>query len=214
MDYITQIRYSINIDDDSNVLQIEMVNLHQSQPTAECWMLIPRHYDRYAQSLLWKYCLYITLFNNFNHQHNQKRYKKFWSKLFKYIVFLDNVVEVFIHPYLGIPKDEIGNYQCRNFKEYNITEFLLRFHDPQSIKLFHSRCLKNIEQMALKHFEEIAGLKYNYDIDSVPDEDWEVIWAMVEGWYSKPIDIQWITSWVQWEDDSGNIVGHWTSADN
>ncbi|KAI5999282.1 hypothetical protein EDD15DRAFT_2193944 [Pisolithus albus] len=217
MDYITQIRYSITIDDDPDVLKIEMVNLHHSRPTPEHRTLIPERYNKYAQSLFWKYYLYIALYNNFNRRRNQKRYKKFWPTLLKYIVFLDNVVEAFIRPCLDIRRDEIRNYRCTNFEEYNITEFLLGFHDPKSVKFFRSRCPENIERMALEDFnwekllqrlpEEIAGPKYGYDIDSVPDEDWEAIWDAVEGWYSKPIDIQWITSWVQWEDDSGNIVG-------
>ncbi|KAI5989686.1 hypothetical protein EDD15DRAFT_2198375 [Pisolithus albus] len=41
----------------------------------------------------------------------------------------------------------------------------------------------------------------------MPDEDWEAIWDAVEQWYSNQIDSHWVTSWVQWEDDSGNIVG-------
>ncbi|KAI6029947.1 hypothetical protein PISMIDRAFT_12478 [Pisolithus microcarpus 441] len=217
MDYITQIRYSINIDDNPDVLKIEMVNLHQSQPTSEHRTFIPGYYDKYAHYLLWKYYLYISLFKKFNRRRNQKKYKKFWPKLSKYIVFLDNVVEAFIRPCLHIPNDDIANYRSKNFEEYLVTEFLLGFHDPQTIKFFRTRCPKNIEQMDLTDFdwdkhlqrlpEEIAGPKYNYDIDSVPDEDWEEIWDAVEGWYHNQIDIQWVTSWVQWEDDSGNIVG-------
>ncbi|KAI6043187.1 hypothetical protein EDC04DRAFT_2891205 [Pisolithus marmoratus] len=51
------------------------------------------------------------------------------------------------------------------------------------------------------------GTAYNYNIDSVPNTDWGRLWDLVEQWHNRNIDIRWITTWVLWEDDTGNIIG-------
>ncbi|KAI6096127.1 hypothetical protein F5141DRAFT_1067849 [Pisolithus sp. B1] len=217
LDYITQIRYSVHIDDNPDALKIEMINLHHNRPVPEHRTFIPGYYDKYVHYLIWQYYLYIGLVKHFDRRRNQKKYKKFWPTLLKYIVFLDNVVEALIRPCLGISNNEIGDFHCKNFEEYVITELLLGHHDPKSILVFRSRCPINIERMSLTDFDwdeysqrllqEIAGPKYSYDVDEVPEEDWEGLWDAVEGWHKQKLDIKWITSCVPWEDNSGNIVG-------
>ncbi|KAI6038766.1 hypothetical protein EDC04DRAFT_2603688 [Pisolithus marmoratus] len=96
-------------------------------------------------------------------------------------------------------------------------EFLIGHHDLESINFFQSRCPINIERMVLTDFnwnkyiehlpEEIAGTAYDYDINSVPNTDWGRLWDLVEQWHNRNINIGWITSWVWWEDDVGNIIG-------
>ncbi|KAI6010056.1 hypothetical protein EDC04DRAFT_2610356 [Pisolithus marmoratus] len=54
---------------------------------------------------------------------------------------------------------------------------------------------------------EIMGTAYDYDINSVPNTDWERSWDLVEQWHNRNINIGWIMSWVLWEDDVGNIIG-------
>ncbi|KAI6020600.1 hypothetical protein EDC04DRAFT_2901616 [Pisolithus marmoratus] len=75
----------------------------------------------------------------------------------------------------------------------------------------------NIKRMVLMDFNwnkyiehlpgEIMGTAYNYDIDSVPNTDWGRLWDLVEQWHNRNIDIRWITTWVLWEDNTGNIIG-------
>ncbi|KAI6020616.1 hypothetical protein EDC04DRAFT_2607409 [Pisolithus marmoratus] len=154
---------------------------------------------------------------HFNPHHMQKKYKKFWPTLLKYIAFLDNVVESVLHPCLKIKNEDIGDQVCPSLEEYCITEFLISRHDPESVNFFQSRCPINIERMVLTDFDwnqyiehlpwEITGTAYNYNIDSVPNTNWGRLWDLVEQWHNRNIDIRWIMSWVLWEDDMGNIIG-------
>ncbi|KAI6028031.1 hypothetical protein PISMIDRAFT_23207 [Pisolithus microcarpus 441] len=78
LDYITQIRYSINSNDNPDALKIDMISLHQCNLMPEHCTFIPAYYNNYAHNLLWKHYPYIGLVKAFHHHHNQKRYKKFW----------------------------------------------------------------------------------------------------------------------------------------
>ncbi|KAI6096128.1 hypothetical protein F5141DRAFT_1067850 [Pisolithus sp. B1] len=230
-DYIMQVRYSIEPTDDEEVYRITQTNFHEDDPEAKHRCFIPSYYFVPIIAFLWKYYLYIGLYLRF-HGRRQKKFKQFLPHLIKCIVHLDNVIEAFICPILSVPLDEITNYHSQNFNEYLTAEIILGCHDPEAFKIFRSQCPINIERMNPEDFAQewllhrdclppfMEGTKYEYDIDVVPNEDWEVLWIEVQEWHKCKLDIKWIppivTSCVPWEDDGGNIIyppGHRSNND-
>ncbi|KAI6025435.1 hypothetical protein EDC04DRAFT_2606313 [Pisolithus marmoratus] len=136
MDYITQIRYVIQEDDNPDAIQIYTMYINRNKMKSGHRTFLPATYLHYMNSLLWKYYLYIDLAMHFNPHRTQKKYKKFWPTLLKYIALLDNVVESVLHPCLKIKNEDIGDQVCQSLEEYCITEFLIGRHDPESVNFF------------------------------------------------------------------------------
>ncbi|KAI6020601.1 hypothetical protein EDC04DRAFT_2607398 [Pisolithus marmoratus] len=224
MDYIMQVRYSIQATDDEDVYQITQKNFHDNVPVAKHRCFIPSCYSLPDIVFLWKYYLYIGLYSWFHHHHQKKN--PFLPYLKRCIVHLDNVIEAFIHPILSIPFDKIADYHSKSFDEYLITETILGCHDPEAFKIFHSRCPINIKRMDAEDFTDdwawhrglllawhrgclprlMEGMGYNYDVHMVPDKDWRALWNEVQGWHKCKLDTEWISTCVPWEDDYGNII--------
>ncbi|KAI6011512.1 hypothetical protein EDC04DRAFT_2609861 [Pisolithus marmoratus] len=205
MDYILQVRYSIQAMDDEDVYQITQKNFYDDDPVAKHHCFIPSHYGLHVIVFLWKYYLYIGLYSWF-HCHHQKKKKPnpFLPYLSRCIVHLDNVIEAFIWPILSIPFDKIADYCSKSFDEYLIAEIILGCHDPEAFRIFHSRCPINIERMDAEDFTD--WMEYNYDVDMVPDEDWGALWKEVQEWHKPKLDTKWISSYVLWEDNDGKII--------
>ncbi|KAI6020615.1 hypothetical protein EDC04DRAFT_2607408 [Pisolithus marmoratus] len=224
MDYIMQVRYSIQATDDEDVYQITQKNFYDDDPVAKHHCFIPCHYGLPVIVFLWKYYLYTGLYSQFHCCHQKK--KPFLPYLKRCIVHLGNVIEAFICPILSIPFDKIADYHSKSFDEYLITETILGCHDPEAFKIFCSRCPINIERMDAEDFTDdwawhrdlllawhrgrlprlMEGMGYNYDVDMVPDEDWGALWNEVQGWHKCKLDTEWISTCVPWEDDYGNII--------
>ncbi|KAI5984887.1 hypothetical protein EDD15DRAFT_2374786 [Pisolithus albus] len=224
-DYITQVRYSIRPADDEEVYQIMQMNFHDDHPVKKHRCFFPCYYLVPLTDVLWKYYLYIGLYTRFRGSR-QKKLKRFFPHLLKCIVHLDNVIEAFIRPILSVPLGEMNDYRSQNFDEYLASEIILGRHDPESFKIFRSRCPINIERMKIDDVAKnwamyrdrlpplMEGGKYDHDIDVVPDEDWKALLVEVQGWLQRKLDIEWIASCVQWEDDRGTIIYPRQSSDN
>ncbi|KAI6025436.1 hypothetical protein EDC04DRAFT_2899877 [Pisolithus marmoratus] len=209
MDYIMQVRYSIQATDDEDVYQITQKNFYDDVPVAKHRCFIPSCYGLPVIVFLWKYYLYIGLYSRFHCRHQKK--KPFLPYLKRCIVHLDNVIEAFIRPILSIPFDKIADYHSKSFDEYLIAETILGRHDPEAFKIFRSRCPINIERMDAEDFTDdwawhrgllpawhrgrlprlMEGMGYNYDVDMVPDEDWGALWNEVKGWHKCKLDTEW-----------------------
>ncbi|KAI6038765.1 hypothetical protein EDC04DRAFT_2603687 [Pisolithus marmoratus] len=227
MDYIMQVRYSIQAMDDEDVYQITQKNFYDDDPVAKHHCFIPSYYGLHVIFFLWKYYLYISLYSWF-HCHHQKKKKPnpFLPYLSRCIVCLDNVIEAFIWPILSIPFDKIADYHSKSFDEYLITEIILGHHDHEAFRIFHSRCPINIKRMDAEDFTDywawhggllpawhrgrlprlMEGMEYNYDVDMVPDEDWGALWKEVQEWHKCKLDTEWISSYVPWEDNDRKII--------
>ncbi|KAI6009159.1 hypothetical protein EDC04DRAFT_2906722 [Pisolithus marmoratus] len=227
VDYIMQVRYSIQATDDEDVYQITQKNFYDDDPVAKHCCFIPSHYGLHDIVFLWKYYLYISLYSWFHHHHQKKKKPNpFLPYLSRCIVHLDNVIEAFIWPILSIPFDKIADYCSKSSDEYLITAIILGHHDPKAFRIFHSRCPITIERMDAEDFTDywawhggllpawhrgrlpglMEGMEYNYDVDMVPDEDWGALWKEVQEWHKWKLDTEWISSYVPWEDNNRKII--------
>ncbi|KAI6029953.1 hypothetical protein PISMIDRAFT_24001 [Pisolithus microcarpus 441] len=215
-DYIFQIRYSIKETEHEDVSEIVVRNLHDAVPTDKHHAFFPQMYDKILRMTLWTYYLYINLYEQFHRRRRQKKFKTFFPHLLKCIVHLDNVIESFIRPFMDVPLPEISNKYSQNFTEYLITDFLLGRHDPDTLKMFRSRCPKNIERMSTNDLDfkkyrdnmskKLSGDEFNYDISKINDDEWEPLWDEVQEWCKQKPDTAWISSWVPWDDGTGRII--------
>ncbi|KIO05400.1 hypothetical protein M404DRAFT_9077 [Pisolithus tinctorius Marx 270] len=200
MDYITQVWYMLHpVPGNKAIMEIQQSNLNDDEITALPWAFIPVFYGTHVTLFLWRYYLLIELFEQFK-KNSANKYTAFLPTLISNIVHLDNVIEFLICPCLDVPLAELPDYHSKNSDEYLVTEYLIGWHDPQSVNYFQAHCPTNLEHISMEGFDwkeysdHIPKLMdradYNWDIEKVPYKDYKKLWDAVEEW------------WVKWEDDS------------
>ncbi|KAI6139417.1 hypothetical protein BKA82DRAFT_4020178 [Pisolithus tinctorius] len=126
-----------------------------------------------------------------------KPYMNFCPTLLRNIVHLDNVIKALICPSIGLKENDIPTHHCPSFEEFLVTEYLIGQHDPElSSKMDWDSYTKQIPAC-------FVGEKYNWEVDSVPKEDFPKMWDEVVKWYSQELDPHWISQWARWDEGLG-----------
>ncbi|KAI5985431.1 hypothetical protein F5J12DRAFT_787391 [Pisolithus orientalis] len=126
-----------------------------------------------------------NLYLKITEDHAQsKLYANFRPTLLRNIVHLDNIIEALIHPSIGMKEEDIPTHHCPNFEEFLSSEM-----DWDHYADWIPECF--------------FGGEYDWEVDSVPDEDLPKMWDKVAEWYSQELDPHWISQWVVWDEGLG-----------
>ncbi|KAI6140226.1 hypothetical protein BKA82DRAFT_4019519 [Pisolithus tinctorius] len=200
IDYIKQIIYKVEYaDPEETMVKVTSTNLYLK--ITEDRVLLPGRY--------------FTFIKLFFMEAQSKPYANFRPTLLRNIVHLDNIIEALIRPSIGMKEEDIPTHRCPSFEEFLVTEYLIGRHDPESVNNFRAHCPTNLERL-VDSFEMdwgryrdwipdcFIGEEYDWEVDSVPDEDLPKMWDEVVDWYSQELDPLWISQWVEWDEGLGS----------
>ncbi|KAI6137532.1 hypothetical protein BKA82DRAFT_4023802 [Pisolithus tinctorius] len=213
IDYIKQIIYKVEYaDPKETMVKVTSTNLYLK--ITEDRVLLPGRYFTFIKLFLWRYYLLMRLHLHFQ-KAQSKPYANFRPTLLRNIVHLDNIIEALIRPSIGMKEEDIPTHRCPSFEEFLVTEYLIGRHDPESVNNFRAHCPTNLERL-VDSFEMdwgryrdwipdcFIGEEYDWEVDSVPDEDLPKMWDEVVDWYSQELDPLWISQWVEWDEGLGS----------
>ncbi|KIN95512.1 hypothetical protein M404DRAFT_935427 [Pisolithus tinctorius Marx 270] len=212
IDYIKQIIYKVEYaDPEETMVKVTSTNLYL-KITEDC-VLLPGCYFDFMKLFFWRYYLLMRLHLHFQ-KAQSKPYANFRPTLLRNIIHLDNIIEALIRPSIGMKEEDIPTHRCPSFEEFLVTEYLISRHDPESVNNFRAHCLTNLErlvdsfEMDWGHYHDqipdcFFGGEYDWEVDSVPDEDLPKMWDEVVDWYSQELDPLWISQWVEWDEGLG-----------